>query len=131
MLVCTERPGKGQDTGLEVRVSLRFLFLVGLFCFVARARGGFEREIGSEGYSRIWPRFACGLPWEVRFTILPLQRIDGHMQPIKTIDIGRHEQRAMYACISIRFARSFVCVVITHKKRTPILSLTILYDRVR
>ena len=119
--------GKSQDTGLEVRVSLRFLFLVGLFCFVARARGGFEREIGSEGYSQIRPRLACGLPLEVRFTILPLQRIDGHMQPIKTIDIGRHEQRVMYAYISIRFARSFVCVVIDPQEKN---SHTIAHDTI-
>ena len=128
--------GKGQDTGFEVRLSVHFLFLVVflLFCLHARARGwgwGFEREcnseVESEGYNQSQPRFARGLLWEVRFTISPLQRIDGHMHPIKTIDIGRHEQRVMYAYISTGFARLFVCVVIneqranrqsTHKKRT-------------
>ena len=100
--------GKGQDTGLDVGVSVCFLFL--LCCC-----------------NQIQLRLACGLLWEVRFAISPLQRIDGHMHPIKTIDIGRHEQRVMYAYVSIGFAKSFVCVVIneqqasrqsTHKKRT-------------
>ena len=35
----------------------------------------------------------------VRFAILPLQSTKGHMQVIRTIDIGRHkQQRAMGAC---------------------------------
>ena len=35
------------------------------------------------------------LAGEECFMILPLQRIEGHMQAIKIIDIGRHKQRVM------------------------------------
>ena len=30
--------------------------------------------------------------------VLPLQRIDGNMQPMRIIDIARHEQLVLYAC---------------------------------
>ena len=66
-----------------------FIFYL-LYTFIFRVGGRLGRG-ESEDYGQIRPRLAFGLPGKVRFTILPLQRIEGHMQAIKIISIGRHK----------------------------------------
>ena len=97
-----ERPA-GERSGSEfrIRVSVRvfvffllvfvlFRFVLQVFCFVLLAGGGAGRA----------QRLACGLPEDdVRFTILPLQRTEHHMNEIKIIDIGRRKPLVMHAYI--------------------------------
>ena len=58
--------------------------------------------------ARSQPTLACSLPEKVCSTIVPLQRIEGHMQSIQIIDIGLHTQRVMYACLHESESRKHV-----------------------
>ena len=73
-------------------------FLLFWVSYVVEREGEDEGAYEDHGQGRHL-QVAFGLPGQVRFTISPLQRNEGHIQAIKIIDIDRHKQRVMYSCI--------------------------------
>ena len=73
------------SAGAKVRLEVRVAREVGKNRWLGRA--------GDTARACIRARFAR----EVSLTILPLQTTKGHTQVIKVINIGRHEQRVVYA----------------------------------
>ena len=86
------------SAGEEVRLEVRVAREVGKSRWLARADDT-ARACISVGFAREVPR-----------TISPLQTTKGHTQVIKIINIGRHEQRVMYAYMHSLDSQENVCV---------------------